>query len=1056
MKTLKIVVFGLFTLISFFLFFNKENITLKPWFIEQTLELIGNASGNGKETAIIADGSETVVVVNNAGELLYKIRAGTNISRSFVSAELVDLDGENNLYVYDKIFGGAFEENTERILKYSPRGEFIGIIYSYSYINEDFIITKGKISGMGPIGDTLYIARLEHDGFYLECIYTKEQNESRTHIFFPYPNAFRELSYCRLNTRSQRIVWTTKTGTILEYSFSGSLINTIPAVEDISPYMTVSDNNENFIYTDILNCQIGRIDPNTGEKEILFHRPMSEANFYYYINYSNNNIYASYNADDVLVIDKDGGFTAIDSYFFSKNDIISRYILFFLNIVDVILLVFMLVWGIIFLSKQKLSGVLKQIILVGICIIFGAIISSIILLNEMQKQYTENTFNELDNISKLISASIDINLIDELYSRTQFTSDIYRNFSNRIKTIFSELQFEGKQVYIIIWIERDGVVYSIYDLEYSWGIFYPIGKHEDSFLEPIYISGQSSHLIENTSSGTWINVIVPIFDGNKNVIAAIETGYNIQTFEKENRRMIIQLMLIVLAATVTLLLIVIECLLMLNAYKKNKNEITGSRIVELKPNVLKLIIGLLLNAYQKDDYKGPEIPLPVSKTLIHHLFNSYKTNKGVSFHPELIRAAAFILYFSVNCATALLPVYAARLYIPVFNLPREFIVTLPFVTQVTFMVSALILIPIILGKAGIKKVSLISAILFFTGNVFCVIAENIIYLSVGYALLGFACGAFGLLFNTIIGAQKNTEDVNNGFAHLNASYLAGVNVGIVSGSIVAQFFPYRTVFWFASGISLLFLAIIIFSIRSELVRHYYDVQFVKEKNDEKFALIKFIFKPVVLCTLFLALMPYVVTMSFTEYFMPVFGMENGLNEANIGQLMLLSGLFTILFGTSLCEFTRKKMPIQIIVLLSCLLNVIAIYLFSLNVSIVMLIISVLIIAIVNIFAFTNIQTYYTLLYQHGNISSVKAFGTYSIVEYSAMAVGPIVFSYILANGISSGMKILAFVIFGCTILFTVTSALYHKKSKIRGFFRRSNDTYGAVLKSEGISERKKK
>jgi MFS-type transporter involved in bile tolerance (Atg22 family) len=121
----------------------------------------------------------------------------------------------------------------------------------------------------------------------------------------------------------------------------------------------------------------------------------------------------------------------------------------------------------------------------------------------------------------------------------------------------------------------------------------------------------------------------------------------------------------------------------------------------------------------------------------------------------------------------------------------------------------------------------------------------------------------------------------------------------------------------------------------------------------------------------------------------------------------------------------------------------------------MLIISVLIIAIVNIFALTNIQTYYTLLYQHGKVSSVKAFGTYSIVENSSMAVGPIVFSYILANDISFGMKILAFVIFGCTILFTVTSALYHKKSKIRGFFRRSNDTYGAALKSKGKSERKK-
>ena len=1021
MKTLKMVVFGLLTLISFFLFFNKENITLKPWLIEQTLELIGNASGNGKATAIIADSSKTIVVVNNESELMYKLQAGTDTTRSFVSAELVDMDEENNLYVYDKIFGGAFEENTERILKYSSMGKFVSVLYAYSYKNEDFIITKGKISGMVSSGDELYVARLQHEGFYLECVSTRQVGESQTLAFVAYPDAFRELLYCRINATNKSIVWTTKTGTILQYGFSGTLVNKIIADDSVSHYMAVSDGGNNLIYTDILNCEIGSMDTNTGKRAQLFQRPMSEGNFYYYINYKNNAIYASYNDNDVLIIDDNGKYKNIDSYLFSKNDIILRYILFFLGIVDVILMVFIFVWGIMFLSKQKPSGVLKQIILVGTCIIFGAGISSIILLREMQKQYTENTFNELENISRLMATSIDINVINELYSPVQFTSEEYRNFSDKIKIFFSELQFEGKQVYIIIRMERDGIVYSMYDLEYSSGIFYPFGKYEDSVIEPVYTSGKYSHIIENTSYGTWIEVIGPIFDRDGNILAAIETGYNIQTVEKENRKIIIQLTLFILATTVALLLVAIECLLMFDTYKRNKNEITGNKTAELKPNVLKLIIGLLLNAYQKDKYKGPAIPLPVSKTVINHLFNSYKTSKEASFHPELIRAAAFFLYFSVNCATALLPVYAASLYIPVFSLPRELIITLPFTILVIFTVSALILIPNILEKAGIKKVSLISAILFFTGNVLCVIAENIIHLSVGYALLGFACGTFGLLFNTIIGAQENTADVNNGFAHLNASYLAGVSAGIVAGSIIAQFFPYRTVFWFASGISLLFLAIIIFSIRSELVRHYYDVKFVKEKDDKKFALIKFIFKPVVLCTLLLALMPYVVTMSFTEYFMPVFGMENGLNEANIGQLMLLSGLFTILFGTSLCKFAGKNIPIKIIVLLSILLDAGAMYIFSLDISINMLIVSILLLAIVNIFALTNIQTYFALLYQAENVSSVKALGIYSVVENLSMAIGPVIFSYILTYGIGPGMRILAVAMCGCTIVFAIVS-----------------------------------
>ncbi|MCL1812535.1 MAG: MFS transporter [Treponema sp.] len=1025
MKKIKWYVFTAFLMFTVMLYMNREYITYQPWLEEEPLEWIAYASGNGETTAIIADSARTIIVINNEGELLYKLHAGNDTSRSFVSAELVELDANNNLYVYDKIFGGAFEESTERILKYSPDGKFLGVIYSYSYINKDFIISKGKISGMASIGDILYLARLEHEGFYLDCIYALEEDEVRTYAFVEYPNAFRDLSYCRINIKNQRIVWTTKSGTILQYSFSGWPVNEIIAGDNMSPYMAVSDNDDNFIYTDILNCEIVRIDSQTEERTTLFHRPMSDGLFYYYINNNRNITYASYNSGDVLVIDSNGTCTSIDSYSYSRYDIIARRIIFSVCIVNIILLILMLVWGISFLSKQKTSGVFKQIILVALCIIFGAGISSFIILKEMQKKNTENTFNELEKISRLLAASIDIGFITSLESPGQYDSEEYIAFAEHIKTLFSELPFDGKQVYLMLWKEHNGVVYSMYDLEDALGTFYPYDEYEDSYIEEVFTSGEYNRFVDNLPSGTWEYVLGPIFDKDGNTIAAIEIGYNVKVVEEENKTMLIQVTLIVLATTAAFLLIVIECLLMLDAYRKNSDELTGNSKTELKPNMLKCIITLLLNAYKNNTVKEkasailPRLASPV----ISHLVNTYKANFSSVFHPELLRAAAFFMFFSANFATALLPMYAAGLYIPIFNLPREFIVTLPFTANVVFMIIALLVIPGILEKAGAKKISFVSAILFLTGNILCIIAENIIHLSIAYGLMGLACGAFGLIFNTIIGSQKNPADMNSGFAHYNASYLAGVNVGVVFGSIIAQFFPYRTVFWFASGIALLFLIIIVFSLRSRLLRHYYDVQYTKEESAEKFAFVKFIFRPVVLCTLLLALMPIVVSMSFMEYFMPIFGTENGLGEANIGQLMLLNGLFAILFGASLCKFVSKKIPILITILFPLLLDAGALYLFSLNVSINMLIVTIILLAIVNIFASTNIQTYYTLLYQDGGIPSVKALGSYSVIENLSMAIGPIIFSYILANDISTGMTMLAATMLGCIIVFTVVSRL---------------------------------
>ena len=1037
MKKAKWILFIILTGITVFLYINRQYITFQPWVKIKTLDWIGSASGNGKAAAIIADASKSVTVVANDGEMLYKIYAGSNASRSFVSAELTELDYENNLYVLDKNFAGFLNESSERILKYSSNGTFLSVIYNHEYLNEDFIITKGKISGMASDGDVLYLVRLSHEGFFLESVDTANNNKAEVINFFPYPNAFRDFSYCRLNVKNQTLVWTTKSGNILQYSFSGLLMREIKADDNFSPYMTLSDDNDNFIYTDILQDIIGLIDNKTGERKILFSSPVSDGYFYYYIQYFNGNIYASYGAEDILIINGNGEYSSIDSYFLNKNDLLFTYILFCLCIIDVLLFLLLLVWGIKFLLKQKASAIVRQIMLVGFCVIFGAGISSVIIIKELHSQTTENIFGELEKISKIMASSIDIDIISRVKSPRDFDSGEFRSFTENIYSICSNLDFDGKQFYIMIWQKRGDEIYIMYDLEYCTGTLYPFGKYEDSYVEMVYNSKSYERIKESLSSGTWEYVIGPIFDKDGNPVAAIETGYNIQSVEEKNRTMIIQIALIVLASTVAFLLIVIECLSMFDAFNKRKKLHSGDNIIEVKQNALKNAITYLLNSYKKEFNKEGHIKIASRSygAVINRLYTTYKTGLSSDFQPELLRAAAFFMYFSMNFASAILPLYSAELYIPLFNIPREFFITLPFVALSSFIVISLIIVPRLLAVTGVKRISYISAVIILAGNILCILADNIISLSLGYALIGLSCGAFSLIFNTIIGSQKNASDVNSGFAHLSASYISGLNAGVVCGAMIAQFFPYRLLFVFSALIAFLFLIMIVYSLRSNIFSSLYEStgmvtrlrkvtmvkDLIKNKNNENLTLIKFIFKPVVLCILFLAFVPYVISMNFSEYFMPVFAIENGLGEANIGQLMLLSGLFAILFSASLCRLMAKKVPVLLSVILPLLLNAAALFLFSLNVSVIMLIITIILLAIVNIFAFANIQTYFTLLYQESRISSVKALGLFSIVENLSMGVGPIIFSYIIANNISGGMKILSWVIAGGVVLLIIVS-----------------------------------
>jgi predicted MFS family arabinose efflux permease len=984
----QIVCAVIFIGLSAVLVLNRDSLTLSPWDTDRVLELATYTGGNGDRIVIIENGQKSVTVLNSQREVLYRLDAKLNTPGSFSVAMFAEIDEGNNLYVLDTDFGGAHENNTERVLMYSEKGEFIREIYADRYLNDEFIITKGKISGMAYFDNAVYLVRLENEGFYLERVSTVNQNEPKQASFFEYPNAFRDLAFSHINVKTEKITITKKAGGIKQYDFSGNLVSEWEITEGSLPWMAVSDDNNNIIHTDIFNNTVVFIDTASGERTVLFTK--AEGSPYYYINYTKEILFAT--AEDLLFISASTGEEALDTYSFSPDSVKIRYALFVFGILDVFAFLVLFISFILFLLKKQFSETFKLILFSGICIAFGAGIASILIINEMTDRYYESTYNDLENISRLIAKAVDIDVLVSISSSAEFENDEYHRAADAIKAQFSELQFNGKAVYQYIWMERDGVVYSMYDSESALGTFFPFEDYEGSTQQEVYDSKQYVYTIDVTSAGRWLFANGPIFDENGNVAAVIETGYDMRSVQEQTRAMIIQTTLIVIAASIAFLLLMIEFILISNVYKTNKSE--------------------------------------------------WRVDKPLPFRPELPRLFIFIMYIAGNLPTALLPMYAANLYQPVFNLPREVVITLPFTIDVIFVSLALLIVPNLLKKLGLKQISLMAAFLYVIGNVLCFIAPNTLYLAFAYAFTGFSGGAIILVINTIIGAQKNIKDVNSGFAHFNASYLAGMNIGVVFGSILAQFFPYRTVYLFALIVSVVLLVTFIISIRSKYFRYIYDITkeelvaidyqkeaYLRDQKSKKFALLKFIFSPMVLGALFLLLLPYQVSSSFTSYFMPVFGTENGLGESNIGQLILLSGLFAILFGTALCEYAGKKFSIKVIIAISLLLNSGGIYLFSLNVSIPMLIAVIIVLAIANIFALTNIQTYFTTLYQGTHVSSMKALSIYSAVENLSMMFGPILFSYILANDIAEGMKLFAYASLGCLALFLLLSLFFGKKKK---------------------------
>jgi predicted MFS family arabinose efflux permease len=123
----------------------------------------------------------------------------------------------------------------------------------------------------------------------------------------------------------------------------------------------------------------------------------------------------------------------------------------------------------------------------------------------------------------------------------------------------------------------------------------------------------------------------------------------------------------------------------------------------------------------------------------------------------------------------------------------------------------------------------------------------------------------------------------------------------------------------------------------------------------------------------------------------------------------------------------EKLSVKMVITASLLLNIGSFYLFSFYNSIVMLVITIVILSISNIFFLTNMQTYYVSLYQNADVSSMRALSIYSAVENFSMAIGPVVFSYILARNMDMNMKLFASCLLACLIVFILISMFFKTK-----------------------------
>ena len=445
----------------------------------------------------------------------------------------------------------------------------------------------------------------------------------------------------------------------------------------------------------------------------------------------------------------------------------------------------------------------------------------------------------------------------------------------------------------------------------------------------------------------------PIYGDNGEPLGLIEIGSDLAMFQRENRNLIINLLLNVLSVNVAVIIIAIEALV----------------FVEARRRVTRM--------------PGGTLRVPV----------------------ELVRCGVFLVFFVTNIATAFLPLYAREIILSDAGphiFPTGFLMAAPISADVLMGAVASIFGDWFVRRIGIRWSARAAEVLFVAGLWLEFAFYDIRTLTAGYALTGFGSGLALFLADLRIAGGNDDADKEKGFAGVTVATTVGINAGVICGAFLINWLSKRAVFGFAACAGFAFLAF------SE--RYLSRMEVPPGERNAKRQLtdgIRFMFSPRVFSYFTALLLPIIASGYFLIYMYPIVGYDLGITETHIGYSFLLNSLVVILFSTSLTRFFSLKLGKPLSLVLWAFIYAGAFIMFALFRNVYALLAALVLLGFADSFGHSVSAGYFTELPESQSYGIGRAIGISNLVGNIAQTAGPFIFSYILFAGVRNGLLYLA-------------------------------------------------
>ena len=609
------------------------------------------------------------------------------------------------------------------------------------------------------------------------------------------------------------------------------------------------------------------------------------------------------------------------------------------------------------LHRPKSELFQRMAIVLGVSLCMGCLVGYI-TITQMVSNQKATVMEQLNLFCDILVENTDTEALANIDSLADYKGEDFNQVKEPLDAL-TRMGYENGMYYYYAIYSTDGeIIYTIMDFEETLPARYPVYAYGEEGYTEVLAEGESVEFGGDVSSyGSWAFVLKPIRDAAGTPIAIMEVGTNLDDLDSQIQELVKEVALTILSMAVVLLMIIVEIIF----YAEHRER------------------------------KRKNLALP-----------------GLAAQFPL-RLLIFLAYLVDCMQDAFVSILANQLYTPILGIPQSVGAALPLSAQVFAAAVMAFLGGGLSRKAGVKKTLVGGFLLEITGCLLCGAGGTYFSLLGGKAVIGMGLGLIIVSLNAIAARGEDEAESAKAFTDISAGTLAGVTAGAGVGSIILSFGHYSMVYFVGAAILLIGLAL------SFSGRDYKEAAVAKAKEEVGF--FRFLFNRQVITFLLLMLLPFLMGLSFREYFFPIYAAELGMSETMIGRLYLICGLLVIYAGPQLTGKLIARLGGKWTVTLASALIIAAPLLYVAIPTLATTIVGVLLLSVAISFGYAAQSTYYSELPSVEHYGGGRAMGIYSLFENIGQTIGPMIYGLAMMLGYRSGLGLIGGAMLALLLLF---------------------------------------